>query len=88
MTDAKYELTTSTNNNKVTINIPSSSFIAKYLVEGMTCSSCVNTVETGVKKGHTINLKRVNVNLLEDTMEVTIPIPADGPSFGVAPSGT
>ena len=71
MTDAKYELTTSTNNNKVTINIPSSSFIAKYLVEGMTCSSCVNTVETGVKKGHTINLKRVNVNLLEDTMEVT-----------------
>ena len=71
MTDAKYELTISTNNNKVTINIPSSSFIAKYLVEGMTCSSCVNTVETGVKKGHTINLKRVNVNLLEDTMEVT-----------------
>ena len=26
--------------------------------------------------------------VIEDTMEVTIPIPADGPSFGVAPSGT
>ena len=30
----------------------------------------------------------VNVIVIEDTNEVTIPIPADGPSFVVAPSGT
>ena len=28
------------------------------------------------------------IPVIEDTIEVTIPIPADGPSFGVAPSGT
>ena len=26
--------------------------------------------------------------VIDETMEVTIPIPADGPSLGVAPSGT
>ena len=51
MTDAKYELTNASknDNNNVIINIPSSTFKAKYLVEGMTCSSCVITVENGVK---------------------------------------
>jgi len=30
----------------------------------------------------------IGMFVIEDTIEVTIPIPADGPSFGVAPSGT
>ena len=46
-------------------------FKAKFLVEGMTCSSCVGTVERGVKNNHPDNLQRVAVNLLEDSMEVT-----------------
>ena len=28
------------------------------------------------------------IPVIEDTIDVTIAIPADGPSFGVAPSGT
>ena len=46
-------------------------FKAKFLVEGMTCSSCVGTVERGVQNNHSHNLGRVAVNLLEDSMEVT-----------------
>ena len=46
-------------------------FKAKFLVEGMTCSSCVSTVERGVQNNHSHNLGRVAVNLLEDSMEVT-----------------
>ena len=46
-------------------------FKAKFLVEGMTCSSCVGTVERGVQNNHSHNLQRVAVNLLEDSMEVT-----------------
>ena len=49
---------------------PTTDFKVKYLVEGMTCSSCVSTVENGVKNSFKTNLKRVEVNLLEDTMEV------------------
>ena len=31
---------------------------------------------------------KCNDPLVDDTIDVTIPIPAEGPSFGVAPSGT
>ena len=33
-------------------------------------------------------LDSAGMPVIEDTIEVTIAIPAEGPSFGVAPSGT
>ena len=34
------------------------------------------------------NVYNADFSVIDDTIEVTIAIPADGPSFGVAPSGT
>merc|ERR1719502_932120 len=46
-------------------------FESKFLVEGMTCSSCVATVETAVKNIEQKNiLETVRVDLLSDSMTV------------------
>ena len=34
------------------------------------------------------NLNKNIISVIAEIIDVTIPIPADGPSFGVAPSGT
>jgi P-type Cu+ transporter len=47
-------------------------FESKFLVEGMTCSSCVATVETAIKKCELKSaVERVRVDLLSDSMTIT-----------------
>ena len=60
-------------NGVAVVEVRSSLYSSKFIVGGMTCSSCVSTVEQCIKKMPGLQCETVSVNLLEETAVVAYP---------------